>query len=341
MKYKNTTIIEIAQKQGSKSKTREGAWKYLLANLPKPNLPRKSSKYNWDAYNESRRNRTGDGRARALGYDPNDPNTPGRIMDQAIAENRLWDERCRIEIKRDQYGAFCETRYGNPQARPNTLWFDARDLLVEAVKQKIIPFAFDRIGFDHKGRADGNALHHEIYDYAPNALIVCLRATDGTRYGVKTLSKIYMMITRKNDKITAVETSEPIAKLAKFGAAPGTIIARILGLPNGATLKTAPMRWEIAYKALAKVEDKLCSIYSGEEYKIGELKRERAQKEHGGGYYCYPTIDDAQKCDVPENSRYIDKPRAIVKCAVAGNKIEYGNGKSSRTYLQPIEIVAQ
>lgn len=36
MKYKNTTIVEIARKRGSRAKTRKGAWSYLLSRFPSP-----------------------------------------------------------------------------------------------------------------------------------------------------------------------------------------------------------------------------------------------------------------------------------------------------------------
>jgi hypothetical protein len=47
-----------------------------------------------------------------------------------------------------------------------------------------------------------------------------------------------MVVTRRQDgKIEAKKTLEPVAKLARAGAAPGSIIARVLGLSGGAKLQ--------------------------------------------------------------------------------------------------------
>ena len=65
-KYTGKTIIAIARERGSAAKTRAGAWKYLLANLPKPQRRSNSAPWVWASYRETRMERRADGRAYSL-----------------------------------------------------------------------------------------------------------------------------------------------------------------------------------------------------------------------------------------------------------------------------------
>ena len=345
--YKN--IIEVAQSRGSAAKTKSGAWKYLLSHMPKTITGRNVSetRNGPDAakrYREGKNNRAADGRAKILGYDLNDPNTPGRIQDRAWADNRAWDESATWAISRDNYGAVCVVRWSSSAASPRAIIsaYQAAELLIPAaVKNKSIPAAYDSIGFDNKNRADGSALHHELYDFAPDAAIICIRKTEGTRYGVKTLNKSYMIIERIEGKIVASKVSIPVAKFAKLPDIKfGQIISRVRGEEGAVKLPVALSAWDTAYKALALDGDTLRSIFSGEEYVLSKLKTERAQDDHNGGYYVYPTIEQALQAQVPDSSKCLNLPRVIARCEVSGRAVTYGNGKIARTYLRPLEIVA-
>lgn len=350
MKYAGKTIIEIAQERGSSAKTKAGAWKYLLAHLgrkPFGYRPIPQDKYATQNWIETRRERSLCGRAKILGYMPIDA-PYGWISDQyawyseAYKMNHDWDRACEREIVRSEYGAtYSRTGSRTERPRPETILFDeAWSLIREAEQQKKIPGSYDSISFDRKGRADGGAIHHELYDFVKNAAVACIRETEGSRYGVKTISKKYMIIVRGEDgEIAAEYTTEPVAKLAKAGKPFGSIVARILGLDGAATLATGS-RIDIAYKALALVDGELRSIFSGELYELGQEKRQVAQSNHSGGYYCYDNLYDAKNCEVPTESVYRSAPRVVVKCEVHGKKIVYGTGKMARTYLKPIEIVA-
>ena len=90
------------------------------------------------------------------------------------------------------------------------------------------PAAYDTISFDRKGRADGSALHHEYYDLTADAGIICIRRTEGSKYGVKTLSKKYYLL----ENIAGVATRTPlegrnIAALAQK-AELGQVVARMM-----------------------------------------------------------------------------------------------------------------
>lgn len=340
------TIIQIAQERGSTAKTKAGAWKYLLAHLPKPVRGRTPSA--WlngpeaaARYRQERMTRTADGRARVLGYDLNDPNTPGRILERAYSDHREWERRRALQPQRDSYGAIYAHRlaYSDPiLPSPTAHYWEALDILREASRQNVVPAAHDSIGWDRKGRSEGSAVHHEMYDYAPDAVIACVRCTEGTRYGVKTTSKTYYLVEQIEGVTTAEVLSIPVAKLAKVAAPFGAIIARARGEEGGARL-SAPAP-ETGYKAVA-VDDAgiLRSIFSGEEYQLGVRKAERAVNDHGGGYYYYATPEEATAAEVPGDSRCKDLPRVIVRCEVAGSLVRYGR-KLARTYLRPVEVVA-
>lgn len=345
--YPHKSIIEVAQSRGSASKTKSGAWKYLRAHMPAPIQGRKTSDYynGPDAaarYRAAKQDHTADGRARVLGYDLNDPNTPGRIQDRAWEYNRQWETDGRLSIGRDRYGAIYALPYHTPSPRATITGYRiATALISEAAKTGAIPASYDSIDFDRNGRADGTALHHELYDFATDAAIICIRRTEGTRYGVKTLSKSYTLIERIEGEIAATEVSIPVAKFAKLHDIEfGQIIARARGEEGARKLPVALSTWDEAYKALALDGDTLRSIFSGEEYTLTGLKRERAEDDHNGGYYCYPTIEQALQADVPETSKCLNLPRVIARCEVSGRAVTYGNGKIARTYLRPIEIVA-
>jgi hypothetical protein len=332
MKAKKT-IIEIAQERGSAAKTRAGAWKYLLANLgePHPGLldterpdghAGYGSRYRWyygggarwtyrmpgsaiadRDYREARMERRADGRALILGYSLDDPNTPGRILEEAWEMNRRWDADCRIAIQRDAYGAILRNTAAEPANRPrpdNAGWCAAWELIGQAVKQEAIPSIHDSIEFDRKGRADGLALHHDLYDFRPDAAIVCIRRTEGTRYGVKTYSKSYRLIERVDGKITAREISIPVAKYAKMPILHyGDIIAIARGEKKITMTTPGQLRRQEqlrtvhrGYKAVAiSSEGRYVSVWDGSPWDLGQARAETARDGHDGGLYYYRDYD--------------------------------------------------
>lgn len=348
-KYAGKTIIQIAQERGSAAKTKSGAWKYLLANLSRPTWQTQvnSKKYAWDRYREACRTRTGDGRAKILGYDLNDPNTPGRIMEDAWAENRKWNADCQMEVSRDNYGAItCSNRFARmaPRPRPEYLgWLAAWELINEAAKKKIIADDYDTIEFDRKGCADGSALHHELYDMAKNAAIVSIRRTEGTRYGVKTLSKTYMLIERKNRKITAVEITIPVAKYAKMKILHfGNIIAVAQGKKK-ITLLNATHQVHHGYKAVRRSDDgSLVSVWDASPWEIGKTRIEAARDDHSGGLYYYQDINamlEAAKSNAIFAESMQHSRLVILEVEASGVHIQYGK-KLAATRITPIKEIA-
>jgi len=231
MKYTNTTIMEIAHSRGSVAKTKTGAWKYLLARLPKPAEKQLSKKRQHQQWLDDRRDRTGDGRAKILGYDLDDPHTPGRILNLAWEDHRRWLADCALSVHKDGYGMLSIGSSMEITARPRPELAGYRaaiNLISSAATQGAIPQAYDTIDFDWKGRSAGEALHHELYDFVRDAALICIRRTSGSKYGVKTLSKTYKLILRADSKILVVPLSAPVAKFAKASQGWGKTIERIL-----------------------------------------------------------------------------------------------------------------
>lgn len=347
MQYEGKTIIGIAKERGSKSKTRAGAWKYLLTHLDGSMLTPNSNRWDWDRWRDARRNRTADGRARTLGYNSDDPNTPGRIWDRALAENSERDRRDRTRIMRDSYGALWgRYDYGHHQTDAERAWWPAQDLIREAVARVVLPAAYDNIEwYDYSSRrrsATGDALHHEVNDFRADAVVLCLRRAEGGKYGVKTTSKRYVLIERAGDRITTTETREPIAKIAKAGATYGSIIAKLKGEPGAATVPAPPLPGNgICYKQLA-IDDRgrLASIYDASPWLLGISRHDPARRDHNGGLYVYETLHEARNAEFPDRSILGDADKVIVKCRCSGIYARYGNklAFSSVTPLSVAEI---
>ena len=95
----------------------------------------------------------------------------------------------------------------------------------------------------------------------------------------------------------------------------------------------------IAYKKVARLGDQLFSVFSAEEYKLGSTYRQAVQEWHGGGFYSYRTVGEAEAAEFPPSSALLDAPTAIVEVEVWGRTIEYGK-KRAHTYMRPTQIVA-
>lgn len=360
MKYTGKTIIEIAQKRGSAAKTKAGAWKYLLAHLGKQheglhnirvgytpyNPSQYTHRYRWEGYWEDRRRRTGDGRALVLGYDLNDPNTPGRILEEAWEINRQWDADCNIAIERDRYGEIYRNTNAASAKRPRAEvaeWHAAWKLIEAAEGKNIIPATYDTIEFDCKGRADGDALHHDLYDFGKNAAIICIRRTEGTRYGVKTLSKLYMLIESYRRKITAREITIPVAKYAKMGILHFGDICQIAQGKKQVKLINASNKIRHGYKAVRITEDGTYeSVWDGSKWELGKERVEKALPDHNGGLYYYEDMQSMIRA-AKENAIFAPDMQhhrlAVLEVEATGVHISYGK-KLAATRIKPLREVA-
>ncbi len=93
------------------------------------------------------------------------------------------------------------------------------------------------------------------------------------------------------------------------------------------------------YKLVAKVNNKYYSIFDGKtEYQIGKKLSQPVKSNHQGGFYVYPTLDEAVFADVPYKigGHYL-APRTVLKCICWGPFCVYSNGKMAFTNLLPVE----
>ena len=253
-----------------------------------------------------------------------------------------------IKITRDNYGSIRNqsTIYGNHGdiTSPELDGFRAAMALINAAEKKaVIPAAYDDIAFDRKKRADGTALHHELFDFSRNASIICIRRTEGTRYGVKTLSKTYVLIESYRRKITAREISIPVAKYAKMSILHyGDIIAIAQGKKK-IKLLSAIHQVRRGYKAVRVADDgTLVSVWDGSPWVLGKTRVEAARDEHDSGLYYYQSLH-AMLAAVAENDIFgAGKPHnrlAILEVEATGVHVCYGH-KYAATRITPIRQIA-
>ena len=209
----------------------------------------------------------------------------------------------------------------------------ARKLAAAAAAARLIPQADDTLSWDKKGRANGYTTHHEIYDYQsrPAAAIVCVRQTEGTRYGVATKSKRYFLVSRPAGKIAARELAIPVARYAKSPDCHAGDIVKIAGGKKIA-LRTAAQieaEKEIAGFKLLKisVDGKLLSVWDGSVWQPGKTRAEFARDEHKSGLYYYrdlvSAIEAASKNEVFREEMQ-HKNLGIFAVKTTGKQINYG-----------------
>ena len=95
------------------------------------------------------------------------------------------------------------------------------------------------------------------------------------------------------------------------------------------------------YKTVAVTEDgRYVSIFDGEtEYRIGIQMEQRARQNHGGGYYVYSTMDEAENVEYPNDSKAKDfTHRAVLEIDCAGLYCRYGS-KYSFSKIIPVRVV--
>lgn len=185
-------------------------------------------------------------------------------------------------ITRDEFGAL------------RTVPPAVRALVNTAAERGKIPTAFDEISWDRKSRASGEALHHEVYDVNPEGTraLVCLRHARGSKYGVATTSKEYVVVAKHGRGIRVLDANKAFAaKAAKAaGESLGVAIETALGKRKLA-VKAGTVR--TGYKLLVRTSDGFESAWDGSAWLLGKPRIEAATEDHTGGYYYYATLDEA------------------------------------------------
>jgi len=245
-------------------------------------------------------------------------------------------------LKRNNYGMIYDQRNWNENEPENLSYTAAKDLIKKAVSKKLIPMAYDCISFDKKSRANGSALHHEIFDFNKNVVILCLRETEGSKYGVKTLSKKYVLIQSFRRQISRIDLIIPVAKYAKMDILHFGDICDIAQGKKKITLMNANHKIYTGYKAVRKDETgNYFSVWDDSAWEIGKTRIEKAQTEHNGGLYYYQdlkSLNNAIAGNTIFGSNKDHRKLTILKVEASGVHIQYGQ-KFAATRITPIEEV--
>lgn len=252
-------------------------------------------------------------------------------------------------FQRNSYGEIINPNYqqftGEFCQYAADLYAETCHLIKLAVKTKKIDPSYDSISFDRKGRADGYARHHEIYDISDDArhLLLCVRETEGSKYGVRTTSKEYFVISTHGQGVRVQEAPKSkAAKAAKQAINPGDAIAVCLGKKK---LQSTATAWEkeTCYKIVA-VADDFISVFDNSPWSIGKARREASTENHAGGFYVFPTVEAAliawnDRKAFAEEWMTADK-YSLLECECSGRRYLHDNKKICVTQVKPIAEVA-
>lgn len=239
----------------------------------------------------------------------------------------------------------------HPNARPFAAWNRANATLRSAIEDGVI----ERAGahFDKRGR--GGAINHDLYAYSADGtlILVQVRHATVTKYG--TSVKIQYFVTDGDDAVEIVKGKANIKKAAQADPAPDSPLRFVrpqLKSEWRNKLDETPVKlpaprvgvYEV-YKILHDDNGTLRSVYSGEEYQIGKTKTQRAQPEHGGGYYAFlsaeKTLEVAQAGNVFGDGMTAGKKLVLCKGRGFGKPVVYSNSKHAFSRIVIDEIVCE
>lgn len=169
-------------------------------------------------------------------------------------------------LNRDEYGCLFATT-GKTTDEDRALYLAAYALVQQAAKAGKIPGAFDEIEFDRKSRASGSALHHEVYDISGNGatVLVCLRSTEGSKYGVRTTDKTYVLVSKAGRGVKVADANKAVA--AKSAKAAGNMLGVAVAVCQGKRPAPAPkcLAPRTGYKIVRREADTFVSVWDDSE----------------------------------------------------------------------------
>jgi len=245
-------------------------------------------------------------------------------------------------LTRSSYGELITSHTTEPEHR--ALLATAWNLVKLAGKK--LPASHDTLSRDRKGRWDGSALHHELYDINPAATkaLLCCREVEGSKYGVKTLSKTYYLIAKCGKGVKVAEAQKAVA--AKAAKSSGQVIGYAIEVIEGKSrLKVKGQEHRHGYKALTLDESgNPVSVWDGSPWPLGKTRTEKATDDHTGGFYYYRSLDEVLSA-AHQNNIFGDASEhqslVIARVEVSGNEIgPCSTGKRCVTRIKPLEIIA-
>jgi hypothetical protein len=250
-------------------------------------------------------------------------------------------------LTRSSYGELLTGYDTNPEHR--ALIAQTHDLIKMAGKK--IPAAYDDMTWERINSRIGNkrvgeARHHEIYDINPagTKVLICCREVEGSKYGIKTVSKTYYLIARHGKGVKVSEAAKAVA--AKAAKAAGPVIGYAIEVIEGKTrLKVKALETRQGYKAMTLDESgNPVSVWDGSPWPIGKTRTEKATDDHTGGFYYYATLDEVLAA-AHQNNIFGDAREhhdlVIARVEVSGREaLISASGKRCATRIKPVEIVA-
>jgi hypothetical protein len=215
---------------------------------------------------------------------------------------------------------------------------EGRAVLDLAISQGKLPAAY----FERHSSKRATALNYDIYDRLGGQWLIQQRETEMDKYGSHP-TKYYYLIRRvgRGIEVTEVVNKAKANRAAKTATKLGDAIRCLRGERKIPSAKRGPVEVEESFKAVAIVQGEYRSIFdSNTVYNLGRAMVERAEENHGGGYYVYATASEAAAADVPNNSDNLSAPRVILRCECSGRRIQYGSGKMAYTRIKPVEVVS-
>lgn len=246
----------------------------------------------------------------------------------------------KTSLTRSHYGELITNSQTSPEHR--VMLSSAWNLVKLAGKK--LPASYDTLSRDRKGRWGGSALHHELYDVTPTGskALICCREVRGSKYGVRTMSKTYYLVTRHGKGAKVEEANKAIA--AKAAKAAGPLVGYAIEVVTGKSLLPGKgLETRHGYKALTTDEaGELISVWDASPWPLGKVRIEAATADHSGGFYYYASLDQVLAA---ANSNQIfgdardHRNLVIARVEVAGREYRHGD-KRCATRIKPIEIVA-
>jgi hypothetical protein len=270
------------------------------------------------------------------------PTPPGRWLSKEIEMQTTTT----LLVRRSSYGEIISSADGRRHATLD----DAKSLIVGAQKTGKLPETFDNITRDRKGRFDGEARHIELYDVAPSGkqALVCVRESEGSKYGVATRSKTYFIIARHARGVRVVAANKAVA--AKAAKAAGETIGSAIDVALGkACLKMPEGKVYVGYKLVARTTEpgKFTSVFDKSCWAFNQERCERATDNHTGGFYYYPTLEQALQAaaenDVFHSSRSHHQLAIIEVQARGTHYVHQGRHETTKlcaTRIMPIREIA-
>ena len=246
-------------------------------------------------------------------------------------------------LTRNNYGELLPNSTTTTEHR--ALIAGAWQVIKKAATAKRISAAYDNLERDRKGRWSGSACHHEIYDTTPTGskVLLCVRETEGSKYGVATISKTYYLLTRHGKGVKVAEANKAVA--AKAAKAAGNVIGYAIEVIEGKSrLKMKSPEKRQGYKALTLDADGApISVWDDSPWTLGKTRTEKATDDHTGGFYYYRTLDEvlasAHSGEIFGTCREHHN-LVIARVEAWGNEIVHYGGKRCVTHIKPLEIIA-